>query len=52
MPINEAFIRSIANAKSFARGQDYYDSEAVTDLIKRGDMLTRWWRGVKMSRIK
>jgi len=40
MPINEAFIRSIANAKSFARGQDYYDSETVTDLEKRGDILT------------
>ncbi len=40
MPITEATIRSLATAKSFERGQDYYEGGAVYDLQKRGDFLT------------
>ncbi len=40
MPINESFIRSIVTPQSFAKGQNYYDNDSVSDLEKRGDRLT------------
>jgi len=40
MPITEAEIRSLATARSYERGEDYYYTHAVTDLQKRGDMVS------------
>jgi uncharacterized Zn finger protein len=38
--ITEKAIRALANAKSFARGQEYYREGAVSDVIRRGDRVT------------
>lgn len=43
MPIpclSEATIRRYASTKSFQRGEDYYHSEAVAELIERGNTLS------------
>ena len=37
--LSEAFIRDRANAKSFQRGEDYYQVGAVISLTLRGDLL-------------
>ena len=39
MPITEAAIRSLATAQSYERGEDYYDTHAVTEIQKRGNTL-------------
>src|SRR5262245_24170730 len=38
--ITEKAIRALANAKSFARGQEYYREGAVSDVIRRGTRVT------------
>jgi uncharacterized Zn finger protein len=38
-PLTEATIRHHANANSFSRGQAYYESGAVLDLVQRNDRI-------------
>lgn len=38
--ITEKTIRALANAKSFARGQEYFRDGAVSEVIRRGDRFT------------
>ena len=38
--ITEKTIREMANAKSFARGKEYYHDGAVSDVIRRGNRIT------------
>lgn len=38
--ITEKAIRALANAKSFARGQEYYREGAVSEVIRRGNRVT------------
>jgi uncharacterized Zn finger protein len=38
--ITEKTIRELANAKSFARGKDYFRDGAVSDVIRRGNRIT------------
>jgi uncharacterized Zn finger protein len=39
MGITESDIRNLASAQSFSRGEDYFYTNAVHDLQKRGDTL-------------
>jgi len=39
-PVTQDTIRALATPESFARGRSYFDDEAVSDLIRRGDRLT------------
>src|SRR5215471_18729584 len=38
--ITEKTIRELANAKSFARGKEYFRDGAVSDVIRRGNRVT------------
>ena len=38
--ITEKTIRELANAKSFARGKEYFRDEAVSDMVRRGNRVT------------
>ncbi len=38
--ITEATIRSLATAQSFSRGEDYYLTGSVYEVIRRGDILS------------
>ena len=43
MPISmltEGAIRQQTTAQSFARGSEYYDSDAVLEIARRGDLVT------------
>ena len=39
MPITELDIQKLANTKSYKKGKDYFKSNAVTDIQKRGNRL-------------
>lgn len=39
-PFAEADIRAGANAQSFDRGSSYYRSAAVSNVVRRGNLLT------------
>ena len=39
-PLSEETIGGLATAESFARGRDYFDDGAVSDLLRRSDRLT------------
>ncbi len=36
----EADIRAYANSQSFSRGYEYYNHGAVSNLVRRGNLLT------------
>ena len=36
-PLTEATIRELARSNSYQRGQSYYEQEAVSDVVRRGD---------------
>lgn len=37
--VSEATIKRLVRSKSYDRGENYYDQEAVIDVTRRGDML-------------
>jgi uncharacterized Zn finger protein len=36
-PLTEATIRELARSKSYQRGQSYYEQDAVSDIVRRGE---------------
>src|SRR5215471_5916892 len=49
--ITEKTIRELANAKSFARGQEYFREGAVSDVIRRGDRVTAEVEGSELYEV-
>lgn len=47
--ISEATIRYNATTQSFGRGEDYYNTGAITDLIQRGNLLQADVEGSEIS---
>ena len=40
MPVTENDIQKLATAQTYERGEDYYYTNAVTNIQKRGDTLS------------
>lgn len=49
--ITEKAVRALANAKSFARGQEYYREGAVSDVIRRGNRVTAEVAGTELYEV-
>jgi uncharacterized Zn finger protein len=49
--ITEKAIRALANAKSFARGQEYYREGAVSDVTRRGNRVTAEVEGSELYEV-
>jgi uncharacterized Zn finger protein len=47
--LSEATIRRHANAKSYDRGQGYYQSGAVESLVQRGNTVSGWVEGSEVE---